>query len=152
MFSFFRRRALLDKAVQQQIVQRIQEAESKTSGEVRVYMERKCPNADPLARAQEIFARLGMEQTQARNAVIVYVALDDRKFALFGDTAIYEKAGGPAFWQQAADKLTGHLKKNEIADGLGNCIRELGIALATHFPYDPAVKKNELPDEIVFGK
>jgi len=32
------------------------------------------------------------------------------------------------------------------------CINELGRALAEHFPYDPAIHRNELPDEIVFGK
>jgi uncharacterized membrane protein len=83
---------------------------------------------------------------------LVYVALKDRQFALIGDTAIHEKAGGETFWKQAAAKLTGHLRKNEITEGLCNCIHELGTALAIHFPYDPAIKKNELPDEIVFGK
>jgi uncharacterized membrane protein len=39
-----------------------------------------------------------------------------------------------------------------VAEGVYNCIHELGNALETHFPHDPAIKKNELPDEIVFGK
>jgi len=143
---------MLDTAAQQKIVDSIKEAESKTSGEVRVYMEHHCAAKDPMDRAREIFAKLSMEKTQARNAVIIYVAITDRKFALFGDTAIYEKAGGPHFWEKAAEKLVGHLRKNEIAEGLCNCIHELGSALATHFPYDPSIKKNELPDEIVFGK
>ncbi len=143
---------MLDPHAQDQVVACIKEAESKTSGEIRVFIEHNCNYMDAMERAKELFSSLQMEKTQARNAVIVYVALDDRQFALFGDTAIYEKAGGPLFWKAAAAKLTGHLQKNEIAEGLCNCIRELGVALATHFPYDPAIKKNELPDEIVFGK
>ena len=143
---------MLDTEAQHKIVDCIKEAESKTSGEIRVFMEHHCAYMDALDRAKEIFASLGMEKTEARNAIIVYVALTDRQFALFGDTAIYEKAGGAHFWEKAAGKLTGHLKNNEITEGLCNCIHELGAELATHFPYDPSIKKNELPDEIVFGK
>jgi len=152
MFSLFGKKPMLDKDSQLKIVASIKEAESKTSGEVRVFMEHHCTYVDPMDRAKEIFASLAMEKTSARNAVLVYVAFTDRQFALFGDTAIYEKAGGPQFWKAAAEKLVGHLKKNEITEGLCNCIHELGTALATHFPYDPSIKKNELPDEIVFGK
>ncbi len=152
MFSFFRKKQVLDKDSQHKIVEAIKEAESKTSGEIRVFMEHHCTYMDPMHRAQEIFFNLGMEKTVARNAILIYVAYTDRQFALFGDKVIYEKAGGAQFWKKAAEKLTGHLKKNEIAEGLGNCIHELGLELATHFPYDPAIKKNELPDEIVFGK
>lgn len=143
---------MLDHDARHKIVAAIREAESKTSGEIRVFMEHHCSYVDPLDRAKEIFASLAMYKTQARNAILVYVALSDRQFAIYGDTAIYEKAGGAQFWQKAAQNLIGHLKKNQVADGISNCIHELGIALATHFPHDPSIKKNELPDEIVFGK
>jgi len=152
MFSLFGKKPMLDKDSQLKIVACIKQAESKTSGEVRVYMEHHCTYMDPMDRAREIFASLAMEKTSARNAVLVYVAFTDKQFALFGDTAIYEKAGGAQFWQAAAGKLMGHLRKNEITEGLCNCVNELGSALARHFPYDPSIKKNELPDEIVFGK
>ena len=152
MFSLFSKKPMLDEDAQHKIVAAIKEGESKTSGEIRVFMEHHCTYMDAMHRAQEIFANLAMEKTVARNAIIVYVALTDKQFALFGDKAIYEKAGGAAFWQKAAEKLTGHLRKNEVTEGLCNCIHELGSALALHFPYDPAIKKNELPDEIVFGK
>ncbi len=151
MFSLFKKKPILDADVQSRVVAAIKEAESKTSGEIRVFVEPHC-KPDPLDRAKEIFVRLQMEKTTARNAILVYVAMTDKKFALFGDVVIYEKAGGQQFWEKAADELKGHLRKNEIADGLSNCVRELGIALGSHFPYDPSIKKNELPDEIVFGK
>jgi len=152
MFSLFPKKHMLEKDAQHRIMASIKEAESKTSGEIRVFMEHHCQYMDPLLRAREVFANLHMEKTKARNAVLVYIALTDRQFALFGDTTIYEKAGGAEFWKEAAQKLTGHLRKNQIVEGICNCIHELGTALTTHFPYDPAIKKNELPDEIVFGK
>ena len=150
--GLFGKKPMLDEDAQHKIVACIKEAESKTSGEVRVFIEHHCDYVDALDRAKEIFTNLGMEKTEARNAVIIYVALTSRQFALFGDAAIYEKAGGAKFWEKAAAMLTGHLKKNQVTEGLCNCIHELGTSLATHFPYDPSIKKNELPDEIVFGK
>ncbi len=154
MLSLFRKKPkpIIDKDSQQKIMARIAEAESKTSGEIRVYMEHKCVHADPMQRAREVFAELEMHKTEARNAIIIYIATTDKKFALFGDKAIYEKAGGPHFWEKAAEELVGHLKKNELTEGVGNCILKLGAALAESFPVDPTTKKNELPDDIVFGK
>lgn len=149
---FWKKKAILDDESQQRVVACIKEAEGKTTGEVRVFIEHHCSYMDAMDRAVELFASLGMFKTERRNATIVYVAVSDRQFALFGDTAIYEKAGGPLFWKSAADRLRESLKKDEITEGLCACITELGNALATHFPYDPSVPKNELPDEIVFGK
>lgn len=143
---------MLDDDSQHRVVACIKEAESKTTGEVRVFIEHHCEYMDSMHRAQELFVNLAMDKTHARNAVIIYIALKDRQFALFGDKEIYEKAGGPQFWEKAAEMLKGHLRRNQITDGLCNCIHELGNALATHFPHDPSVPKNELPDEIVFGK
>ena len=152
MFSLFKKKPLLDKETQQKVEAAIQQAESGTTGEIRVYIESHCKTADPMERAREVFAALEMFKTEARNAVLVYVAIADRKFALFGDQAIYEQAGGPAFWQAAADKLTGHLRKNELGNGLADCILTLGSALAAQFPAGPGKNDNELSDEIVFGK
>ncbi len=149
---FFKKRPILDEESQQRVVACIKETENRTTGEVRVFVEHHCSYMNAMDRAVELFASLGMFKTERRNATIIYVAVDDRQFALFGDTAIYEKAGGPAFWEKAADRLKEHLKKDEITEGLCNCVTELGNALATHFPYDPTVPRNELPDEIVFGK
>lgn len=130
----------------------IKEAEGRTSGELRVFVEPRCGYVDAMDRARELFANLQMYKTKERNAVIIYVAMLDKQFALFGDQAIYEKAGGPEFWQASAAHLRDHLKKDELMEGLCQCIHELGSALATHFPYDPDTDKNELPDEIIFGR
>jgi uncharacterized membrane protein len=153
MFSFFpKERQFLDTESQQRVVNSIKEAEVKTTGEIRVFMEPRCKYMDALDRAKEIFARLKMEQTVERNATIIYIAFADKQFALFGDMAIYEKAGGADFWKKAADILSSKMRNGEYTEGLCNCINELGKALAAHFPPNPTINKNELPDEIVFGK
>lgn len=152
MFSLFKKKPLLSPTQQEQVVACIRNAENKTTGEVRVYVESKCSYVDAMDRAWELFALLGMAETERRNAVLVYLAIDDHQYAIAGDKEIYEKAGGPVFWEAAAQHLKDHLKRGEIATGLCTCVNELGDALATHFPYDPTITKNELPDEIVFGK
>lgn len=142
----------LDKDARNRVVQSIEQAEARTSGEIRVYMEPKCKYVDAVERAKEVFASLGMEKTDARNAVIIYIAYRDRQFALFGDTAIYELAGGAQFWKQAAATLSRYMREGKYADGICACIKELGDAMAEHFPPAPGENKNELPDDIVFGK
>lgn len=152
IFPFTKKKPLLALAEQEQVVACIKEAENSTTGELRVFVESRCSYVDAMERAWELFHKLGMSATERRNAVLVYLAIDDRQYAIVGDKEIYEKAGGPLFWEKAAERLKNHLKKGETGQGLANCVRELGHAMATHFPYDPTITKNELPDEIVFGK
>lgn len=152
MFSFWKKKPLLDAASEERVVAAIREAEKNTTGELRVFIESRCAYVDAMDRAWEIFAKLGMHQTERRNAVLVYLALDDHQFAIVGDKEIYEQAGGQAFWENAAAHLKNYLRNGETGKGLEVCVQELGAALAQHFPYDPNILKNELPDDIVFGK
>lgn len=149
---FSRPKPLLSAAIQDMVVNAIRKAEAGTTGEIRVFAEQHCTYVDPLDRAREVFRELAMEKTERRNAVLIYIALKDHQFAIFGDEQIYLKAGGPVFWEAAANQLRKYLRGGQTGEGLSACIDALGVALATHFPYDPAVPKNELPDEIVFGK
>lgn len=152
MWPFGRKKEYLNNEEQALVVASIQNAEKNTTGELRVYIESKCGYVDPMERAKEIFEKLGMVETVKRNAVLVYLAIEDHQYAILGDEQIYIQAGGESFWKKAASEFRSYLSKGEIAKGLCVCIDELGAALATHFPYDPQVTKNELPDEIVFGK
>ncbi len=135
----------------ERIVQSIRDAEKSTSGEIRVFVESKCRFVDALDRAAEIFAKLEMQKTEQRNAVLVYVALKDKQLALFGDEGIHQKLGNE-YWNAAVKKMIAHFNKENYAAGISECVREVGEALHFHFPYDKDTDKNELPDEIVFGK
>lgn len=150
-FSLLRKKSLLDPASREQVVACIRTAEARTTGEIRVYMESGCAYVDAMHRAVELFTKLGMHHTEHRNAVLVYMALADRQFAIYGDAAIYE-AGGTALWEHAAATLQSHIRSGNVTEGLCACITGIGDALAQHFPPDASINKNELPDEIVFGK
>lgn len=153
MFSLFSKKAVsYFSAVEQDlIVQAIRDAELRTSGEVRVYIESHCTYVDPLRRAKEIFLNLKMQETAARNAALVYVAMKDRQLAVFGDEGIHQKVGD-AFWNNEVQKMLSHFNKQDYASGIAGVVTAIGQALETHFPYDGLSDKNELPDEIVFGK
>lgn len=141
----------LPPEVQDRVVAAIQEAEARTTGEIRVFVEQHCAYVKALDRAVELFETLNMKQTEQRNAILIYLAMTDRQFALYGDEAIYREAGGAAFWNDAAAQLQQSLRAGDPGGGLVNCVRRLGDSLAISFPPVPGIEKNELPDEIAFG-
>lgn len=153
MFDFLRKKKqqFFPDGDQEKIVAAIRESEIKTSGEVRVFVESKCRFVDPLDRAKEIFFNLEMDATKQKNAVLVYVAMKDKQLAVFADEGIYIKAGKD-FWYHEVQKMLNQFNSSNYAEGIANVVKEIGAALAYHFPYDAATDKNELPDEIVFGK
>lgn len=152
IFSFFKKkRVFFSPEDQRQIVDAIQQAEKETSGEIRIYVESKNPYVDPLERAREIFFELKMENTQERNAVLLYVAMDHRELALFADEGIYLRLGS-AYWNDAVKNMIALFTKKNISDGIEKCVKQIGEVLTKEFPYSAATDKNELPDDIVFGK
>lgn len=153
MFGLFRKKPnrYFSDTERERIVNAIRNAEQKTSGEVRIFIENKCEYIDPLRRAQEIFANLKMYETAERNAVLVYIAMKDRQLAVFGDEGIHQKVGSD-FWNAEVKKMLTEFKAQHYAEGLATIIEDIGEALTFHFPHDNKGDKNELPDDIVFGK
>ena len=131
------------------IVKAIQEAEKKTSGEVRVHIEKKCPKKDPIKRAINLFQKLRMHKTNLRNGVIVYVATEDHLLAIWGDEGIHAKVG-QEFWESTLITLQEDFKTNQIKNGLTKALLDIGEKLQQHFPYQKD-DKNELDDSISYG-
>ncbi len=150
---FFHKKPLdiLTTSEKEHIVQAIRQAECRTSGEIRVFIEQKCQYLDPVERASELFLQLQMQQTDNRNAVLLYVALKDQQLAIFGDEGIYKKTGNE-YWEGIVQKILQHFNKENFAEGIATYIREIGEGLHRYFPYDQTTDQNELPDEIIFGE
>jgi uncharacterized membrane protein len=151
MFSLFKRKPLLSQEENEKVVRAIQDAEKQTSGEIRVFIESKCKFIDPIDRAKELFAQLKMENTEQRNAVILYIAIKDRQLAIYADAGIHEKAG-EEYWKSAVSKMISHFTRNDYVGGISICLHQIGEALKQYFPFDGTTDKNELSDDIVFGK
>ena len=144
-----RTKEFLSNLEHDRIVQAIRDAESRTSGEIRVYVQRGTLSADPLIVAQKRFRRLGMHKTREHNAVLIFVAPRAHKFAIIGDKAIHERCG-EEFWQHIVDGMRAHFQNEKFSHALTEAINEVGKVLAAHFPRTSA-NPNELPDEIVEG-
>ena len=131
------------------IEQAIKEAELNTSGEIRVHLESKCTE-DPLQRAVYIFNYLKMYNTQARNGVLVYVAVQSRKLAIIGDAGI--NAVVPEdFWEGIKEKMRSCFAAGNYVEGLVEAVKESGVSLKKYFPYQ-SDDINEQPDEVSFGE
>jgi len=136
-------------AEKMQIVAAIGEAETNTSGEIRLHVEGRC-KADVLDRAAYVFEKLGMHKTDLRNGVLFYLALTDHKFAIIGDAGINAKV--PAnFWDEINNTVLSHFKEGKYAEGLALGVKMAGDELKADFPYHRD-DVNELSDDISFGK
>lgn len=142
-----RTREFLSKVEHDQIVQAIREAESRTSGEIRVFIQRGKLNADPVIAAQKKFHKLGMHTTRERNAVLIFVVPRAHNFAVVGDKAIHEKCGDD-FWRRIVDGMRAHFKNENFSHALVGAINEIGNLLSAHFPKTPG-NANELPDDVL---
>ncbi len=151
MFSLFKKKNFFTAEEQQLIIGAIQNAERMTSGEVRVFVESKCSYMDAIDRAAELFFQLEMQKTDDRNAVLLYVAMKDRQLAVFGDEGIHKKVGNE-YWNTEVYKMITNFNRENYAAGISEVVKDIGEALTKNFPFNKDTDKNELPDNIVFGK
>ena len=151
IFPWKKKKNFFTAEEQQLIIDAIHNAERMTSGEVRVFVESKCSYMDAIDRAAELFFQLEMQKTNDRNAVLVYVAMKDRQLAVFGDEGIHNKVGNE-YWSTEVKKMISNFNRENYAAGIAEVVKDIGTALTKNFPFNNDTDKNELPDDIVFGK
>ena len=152
LFSFFgNKKSIFTTAEQALIVEAIRAQERRTSGEIRIYVESKCAYVDPVDRAKEIFLQLNMTKTDEQNGVLLYIAYKDKQLAILGDSGIHQKLGND-FWNNEVKKILQAFNATHFVEGVITIVNDIGEALYIHFPYDQVSDKNELPDDIVFGR
>lgn len=139
----------LSKEEEREIAVAISTAEKDTSGEIRVHIENTC-KGEVLDRAAYLFKKLGMQKTDLRNGVLIYLAIRSHKFAIIGDQGI-NSVVPPDFWNHVKEKMLELFQKEEFAKGLCYGIYKAGEHLKAYFPYKEG-DVNELPDEISYGK
>jgi uncharacterized membrane protein len=139
----------LSEAEETQILDAIAHAEKMTSGEIRVHIESKCKN-EVLDRGAEVFFELNMHETKARNGVLIYIALHDKKLAILGDSGI-NAVVPEGFWDKAKDEMVKHFRFGHYGQGISQAILMAGEQLATYFPYEIG-DTNELDNSISKGE
>lgn len=133
-----------------EIVAAIKAAETQTSGEIQVHIESTCKGA-VLDRAAKVFETLKMYQTKDRNGVLVYLAVEDHKFAILGDSGINSVVPSD-FWESTKDLMASHFRQGKFTEGLIEGIHHAGDQLKIHFPFDHLNDQNELSNEVSFGE
>ena len=127
------------------IVAAIQEAESRTSGEIRVHVTRRKPS-DIEAAARVRFEKFGMAKTAEHNGVLFYICPNQRRFRVLGDSGVHEKCGDE-LWQEVATAMEEKFRRGHFTEGLISGIARIGDVLERHFPRK-AGDSNELLDEV----
>lgn len=140
--------AFLTKEEEQEIISAIRVAEKNTSGEIRVHIEAKA-DKDPYERSLEVFHLLKMNNTKDENAVLIYVAVNDQKFVIYGDKGIHEVVPKD-FWNSTKDVMQNHFKQSNFKQGIVDGILKAGQELKAHFPWQ-IDDENELSNEISKG-
>lgn len=133
---------------EQEIVDAILDSEKNTSGEIRVHLE-ATSHVDHYARAKEVFHLLKMDNTRESNGVLIYVAVEDKKFVICGDKGI-DKVVPDDFWNSTKDSIENNFKAGKFKDGLIEGILMAGKELKAHFPWKPN-DTNELSNEVSKG-
>jgi uncharacterized membrane protein len=129
---------LLHPREQQAIVDAIRTAETTTTGEIKVHIEARCPATDPYSRAVELFDKLGLHRTDARNGVLIYAAVHDRRYAVVGDVGIAEPQDSE-FWSEAQRALSITFRRGAFGEGLIAAVRSIGERLQRRFPWRPEI-------------
>ena len=138
----------LTREDEQEIVEAIRAAEKNTSGEIRVHIE-KTTKMEAYDRAKEVFHELNMDETELKNGVLIYLAVEDRHFVICGDKGIDDVVQDD-FWNCTRDIMAAEFKKGDFKQGLIDGIRRAGEQLQKYFPFTDD-DKNELSNEISKG-
>jgi uncharacterized membrane protein len=138
----------LSKTEEEEIVKAIQIAEAKTSGEIRVHIE-KNTSLPALERAKEVFHLLKMDLTKLDNGVLIYIAVESHTFAIYGGHGI-DQVVPKDFWETTRDAIRNQFKQGNFKQGLIDGILKAGDQLQQHFPWNEN-DVDELPNTISRG-
>lgn len=144
------RRAFLPEVLQA-IQAEIAERERRHGGEIRFVIE---DSLSPLAvwrgitsrqRAIELFAQLGVWDTEHNNGVLIYVLWADHAVEIVADRGFNGRVG-EAQWGEICRLMERELARGECRNAMTAAIRATGELIARHFPTPGG---NELPDHPV---
>lgn len=130
---------------EEEIVLAIRQAERNTSGEICVHIENSS-HISHYNRALEVFRMLKMFNTKLQNAVLIYVAVEDHKFVIYGDKGI-DAVVPNDFWDATKNTMQTHFKARNFKQGIIEGVLQIGKELQEHFPWKEE-DINELPNKI----
>ena len=93
------------------------------------------------------FLARGLQNTEARTGVLIFVSVAERYAEILADAGIDRKVT-PDVWERAVAALIGGIKSGRPADGFVAAIEHCTAVLTAHFP-PGAINRDELPNAVV---
>ena len=141
---------------QHAIAQAVTEAEHGHIGEIQVVIEGYIPanqayTQDTHARAKQLFAELGVWDTEYNSGVLLYLNLCERKVEIVIDRGI-KNATTPEEWHTVCQNIVIGLKKQQYREAVVDGIKEIGQILDQFYDHKIQDVENELPNKpIILG-
>ncbi|HRU39181.1 MAG TPA: TPM domain-containing protein [Candidatus Goldiibacteriota bacterium] len=127
-----KREFYMDEREKAMVEAAISAVESRTSGKIRVLVAKK-GGRDVMLSARAAFMRMGLSDSAEKNAILFFIGVKDRKFAVLGDDGINEKVPG-GFWEKIRDAALARFSEGLFAEGLTGAINLAGEKMADFFP------------------
>jgi uncharacterized membrane protein len=93
-------------------------------------------------RAEEMFSRLRVWDTEHNSGVLIYVQLADRQVEILADRGIHKRVGDET-WQRICAGMERAFRVGKFLEGAIESVEAVGRVLAEHFP-----AQGENPDEL----
>jgi uncharacterized membrane protein len=144
-------RARFPASVEQAISAAIQQAEARTSGEIRFAIETALEIEDlwagvePRERALRVFAQLRVWDTELRNGVLIYVLMADRDVEIVADRGAAARIS-PIEWEAACRLMESHFREGRYREGALAGVEAVGGLLEREFP-SRSDNRDELPNQ-----
>ena len=149
----------LPPAALERIEQAISAGEATHRGEIRLAVEAALPwsylkrDARVRERAEMLFAKLRVWDTDERNGVLVYIELADHGIEIVADRGA-ARAVPPDAWPPIVTQMAARFRAHDFEGGLLAGVGEIGRLLAQHFPAREGERNaDELPNRpVILGR
>lgn len=136
------------KQDQYAIAQAVAEAEHGHVGEIQVVLEGCLPagiayQQDTLVRARQLFAELGIWDTEHNSGVLLYLNLCERKIEIVIDRGI-KQSTEQQVWDNICASILEELKQQHYRLALVNGVKQIGAILDVFYDGKSVDEQNEL--------
>ncbi len=127
------------------IIEIIKLIETKTTGKVKIYICKKT-KGNPLINSRIQFEKFGFKQLKDKNGVIIFISVQDKKIAIFGDDGINSRVNKD-FWQNVINAMIEKFKNGQFALGLIGGLNLLGEKFMEFFMRQTEELSTEVDNE-----
>lgn len=145
-------RHLFPEEALQRIADAIAEGERRHRGEVVFAVESDLPvsailtGLRPRERAEEVFVRLRVWDTQDNNGVLIYLLLADHRIEIVADRGLRNRVSD-AQWRDVCGRIEEGMRAGRAAEAVVAGIQAVSDLLVQHFPQvDGDHDEDELPN------